>query len=259
MEDLLKLIDIQVQEGFHHALQIKLVRPGIVRIGIPYYYPDGDQIELFIQPHNSYHLLIVDMGMTLMRLSYEFSIDTTNKRKILHEVLANHGAEEIDGNIKLLTPINQLFPYLMEYVQIITRVSDISYLKRETVKSLFYEYFNEFVTERFKGEGLIKDFYPDFDQKKQYPTPYALVKPLIPKTVGFYPIASDDRCNETTITIQYYELHKFHPHTIAVFENQVDMSRKPLARLTDSVEKQFSALSGNEDKIIEYAHRYISQ
>ena len=35
--------------------------------------------------------------------------------------------------------------------------------------------------------------------------------------------------------------------------------RKPLARLTDSVEKQFSALSGNEDKIIEYAHRYISQ
>ena len=49
------------------------------------------------------------MGMTLMRLSYEFGIDTTNKRKILHEVLANHGAEEIDGNIKLLTQLISYF------------------------------------------------------------------------------------------------------------------------------------------------------
>ena len=42
---------------------------------------------------------------------------------------------------------------------------------------------------------------------------------------------------------------------MAVFENQESIGRKPLARLSNVVGKQFSALQGNEYRIEEYFNR----
>lgn len=258
MTDIKQKLELQIAEGFKRAVTLSIRRPDLYQLRVPYYYPDGDMIEIFLSPQSSGTVLIQDMGLTLMRLSYEFSMDTKNKQKIFHDVLAQFSAEEKGGNVQVVAPIDQIFPYLMQFIQLITRISDISYLKREVVKSLFYEYFDSFMHEAFDPvRKVIKDYYPEFDREKQYPTPYALVNGNPRSPICFFPIASDSKCNDAIITIQQYELKQFRPETIAVYENMELLGRRPIARLSNVVGKQFSTLQGNQDRIKEFTSRLI--
>ena len=258
MTDIKQKLELQITEGFKQVVSLSVRRPNLFQLHIPYYYPDGDMIEIFLTPQTNEKVLIQDMGITLMRMSYEFSMDSKNKQKIFREIISQFQAEEKDGNIMITSPVDQIFPFLMQFIQLVTKISDISYLKREVVKSLFYEYFDTFMHDTFDPvRKVIKDYYPEFDQEKQYPTPYALVNGNPRRPICFYPVASDSKCNEAIITIQQYELKDFRPETIAVFENQEEISRRPLAHLSNVVGKQFSTLQGNQERIAEFTKRLI--
>ncbi|MBU1084989.1 MAG: DUF1828 domain-containing protein [Candidatus Beckwithbacteria bacterium] len=259
MTDVKQKLELQITEGFKKAISLTLRRPNLYQLFVPYYYPDGDMIEIFLTPQDGKTLIIQDMGLTLMRLSYEFSMESKNKQKIFNEILSQFSAEEKEGNIQIQAPINQIFPYLMQFIQLVTRISDISYLKREIVKSLFYEYFDSFIHEAFDSvRTVVKDYYPEFDQEKQYPSPYALVNGQPKSPICFFPVASDSKCNDATIIIQQYELKKFQPESIAVYENMEVLGRRPVARLSNVVGKQFSTLQGNQDRITDFTNRLIS-
>jgi len=259
MTDLKQKLELQITEGFKRTISLKLRRPNLYQLYVPYYYPDGDMIEIFLAPQSSNSVLIQDMGLTLMRLSYDFSMDSKNKQKIFREILTQFTAEEKEGNIQIIAPTDQIFPYLMQFIQLITKVSDISYLKREIIKSLFYEYFDSFMHEAFdEVRKVIKDFYPEFDKEEQYPSPYALVNGKPQSPICFFPIASDSKCNDSTIIIQQYELKHFQPESIAVYENMEVLGRRPVARLSNVVGKQFSTLQGNQDRIKDFTIRLIN-
>lgn len=134
------------------------------------------------------------------------------------------------------------------------KVSDIELLKRETIKSLFYEYFDAFIFAKLKKYVPVKDYCPEFDTAGEYPTPYAIMRQN-KSPICFYPILSNDRCKEVTIIIQHYELNEFHPDIIVVFENQVSISRITLARLSNLGAQQFATLTGNENRIKDHTER----
>jgi len=258
MTDFKQMLELQIAAGFKREVSLTIRRPDLYQLRVPYYYPDGDMIEIFLTPQSSNTVKIQDMGLTLMRLSYEFSLDSKNKQKIFRDILSQFTAEEKEGNIQIIAPLNEIFPYLMQFIQLITKVSDIGYLKREVVRSLFYEYFDSFMHEAFDPiRKVIKNYHPEFDQEKQYPTPYALVNGNPNKPICFYPIGSDRKCDEAIITIQQYELKDFRPETVAVFENQEEISRRPLAHLSNVVGKQFSSLQGNQERIKDFTLRLI--
>jgi len=256
VKNIKSILQEQLIKGFKQKITLVERRPNLFQLMLPYYYPDGDMIEVFLGEQEKDKILIQDMGITLMRLSYEFSMDTKNKQKILRELLGQFKADESKGNISISAPINEIFPYIMQFVQLITRISDISYLKREVVKSLFYEYFDSFVVRTFKEKmNVVKDYYPEFDKEKQYQTPYALLNGKPDKPICFFPVASDSKCNEATITLQHYELQDFRPTSLVVFENQEIIGRSPLARLSNIVGKQFSTLQGNESRIKDFVEQ----
>lgn len=250
----IKLLEKIISGGFKKNITLKEKRPNVFQLFSPFYYPDGDMIEIFLEVSDK-KIIIQDYGTTIMRLGYVTSLGSKNKMKIFNEVLNNYRIEEVDGNIKIVVnEIDKIFPYLMQFIQAVIKISDLEYLKRETVKSLFYEYFEKFIIMDLSDFKPIKNFYPSFDTEKQYPTPYAI--PCKKKDpVCVYPIANDDKCNETTITIQHYELNNFKPETIVVFENQESIARRPLARLSNVGGKQFASLQGNEQRIQEYVSK----
>lgn len=244
--------------GFHRTISLAEKRPNLYQLKAPFFYPDGDMMEVFLRvlPDNS--LVVEDLGMALMRLSYQFSLDSKNKQKIFREILNAYCVEEKDGNIFIKSDVEELFSKTMQLIQVINKVSDISFLKRETVKTMFYEYFENFLFQDLRKHQPIRDYYPSFDEKKkQYPSPFALLRKGR-DPICLFPISSDEKCKDATITIQQYELHGFKPETIAVFENQEDIGRKPLAHLSNVVGKQFSTLEGNEGRILEYAEKLIA-
>ncbi len=259
MSDIKTKLELQIANGFKRDISLSTRRPDLYQLNVPYYYPDGDMIEIFLSPESGGKIRIQDMGLTLMRLSYEFSMDSKNKQKLFREILSQFDTKEKDSNIFIIAPTEEIFPYLMQFIQVITKISDISYLKREVVKSLFYEYFDTFMHEAFDDvRTVVTDYYPDFDQEKQYPTPYALINDNPREPICFYPIASDSKCNDTIITVQQYELKEFRPDTIAVYENMEELGRRPIARLSNIINKQFSTLHGNQDRIADFTKRLIN-
>ncbi|MCA9750414.1 MAG: DUF1828 domain-containing protein, partial [Romboutsia sp.] len=110
-----------IKEGFNREFEIKQKRPNLFQIYIPYYYPDGDMIEIFIKKDEKDNYVIQDLGMTLMRLSYDFNINSKNKRKLFYEILGNYQIVENESNLLTVCKKEDLFPYLMEFVQVITK------------------------------------------------------------------------------------------------------------------------------------------
>jgi hypothetical protein len=67
-----------------------------------------------------------------------------------------------------------------------------------------------------------------------------------------YAISGDDKARDATINLLQFERWNISNHSIAIFENQEEISRKVLARLSDVFEKQFSSLELNKDRIVKY-------
>ena len=62
----------------------------------------------------------------------------------------------------------KLYPCMMEMIAVITKISDISFLKQERAKNMFYEEFDKFMMEDVREKTNVKidkDFSPEIDSK----------------------------------------------------------------------------------------------
>jgi hypothetical protein len=253
----LQQIQLLVAEGFKREITVKEKRPGLFQVYAPFYYPDGDMVEVFVHSLGDGSFEITDLGLGLMKLSYEFELNTQNKRKVLNEILGNYQITESKGVLSIKSSEESLFAYLLHFINVLIKVSDISYLKRETVQSLFYEYFNGFVFDKLKEFQPQRDYSPTFDRDKLYPSPYVILVPG-KQPLSIFPISNDKKCDEVTITCLNYEKHDYKAQKIAVFESQEDIGRRTLSKLTDVVDKQFSSLDANQDRIFDYIREAVA-
>jgi hypothetical protein len=74
-----------------------------------------------------------------------------------------------------------------------------------------------------------------------------MVRPLF-----VYAVPSDDKARDATIALLKFEQWNVPFKSMAIFEDQENISRKVLARLSDVCEKQFSSLVTNRERIIRY-------
>ena len=101
-----------IQENFSSYFSYKEKRPNIFQIFLPLYHEDGDMIDLFVELKNN-HIRVCDFGLTLMRLSYSYEIDTPNKEKIFKKILLENKINNSDGNLFIDTTKESLYPNIM--------------------------------------------------------------------------------------------------------------------------------------------------
>ena len=91
--DYLELLRAQ----FNQRVRLREKRPFVWQLEAPFYHEDGDMYDIFIElPKNGGKVKICDFGLTLMRLSYGYEIDTPNKERILHRILSENNVSEQD-------------------------------------------------------------------------------------------------------------------------------------------------------------------
>lgn len=142
---------ILLKEQFNNKIEFKEKRPGIHQLIAPFYHEDGDMIDIFIEKRGDDIIRISDYGMTVMRLSYSYELDTPKKMEIFNRILSENRVNVDDGNIYIDTGTEHLYTAITQFAQAISKVSSMRMYKKEVIRSMFYELVKEFVRTELKN------------------------------------------------------------------------------------------------------------
>ena len=236
--------------------EIDLASGGINRylVQVPFTFTDGDHYVVILRQERD-NWILSDEGHTLMHLSYELrerEYEAGNRRKIIDEVLTSYQIENRDGELVLSIPSGRYGDALFTFVQAITRITDMTFLDRATVKSTFRDDFNRLVSEKASEVGIPNIAFgythPIKDPQGKYPVDVRL-NVVTSQQVLMFAVGNDDKCQTATIILLQWEKWEEQFHSIAVFRDQTEINRQYLARFSDVLGRQLANLDSAKERL----------
>ncbi len=243
-----------IEQDFHEKVskQVRLVAEGLdrYRVFTPFSFDDGDNLAIVLRKEEG-QWVFSDEAHTYMHLTFdgnERDLQTGTQRTIISNALSSFQIEDRDGELLLHVPNERFGDALYSLVQAILKISNVSFLSRERVRSTFFEDFKTILIENIAEERMtFRWHHPDRDPKGKYTVDCrinAMDRPLIVSALN-----SDSKTRDATIALLQFEKWEIPVRSLAIFENQESINRNVLARFSDICDKQFSSLTANRDRI----------
>jgi len=247
-----KFDDIKIK--FNNFFELKEKRPGIYQLFVPLYHADGDMMDIFVKEseNNPSMFTITDVGLTLMRLSYTYDIDTPNKDKILNKILSEYNIKNENENLSIETSIDSFYPTLMQFAQTVSKITNMRLFKREVIQSLFFEMLDEFIMTNLTKYNPQKKFYPIKDHE-EYEVDYCFNSRK--KPIYLFGVNSSANARLATISCQKFISEKLPFQSLIVYESLDTIGKKDQARLMSAADKQFPALDDFKVNSLEFFER----
>lgn len=234
--------------------QIKLHRRdnGMVLLETPFAYPDGDQYPIYLSETGAGGLRVSDGGHTLMHLSYENDVDKFfegSRSILLNQIIAEQGIhyDEQNGQFYLECAPANLSDSVFRLGQALTRIYDLTFLNRSRVASTFYDDLQEQISTLVSVEKVHKNYVvagiPNADH---YPVDFC-IDGKNNQRLFLFGIPNRDKARLTTIFLQYFIQQRVEFDSMLVFENQEDIPRPDLARLSNVGGEMISSLNAEDD------------
>jgi len=231
-------------------------RPGIVQVVAPLFHEDGDMLDIFLdigKASENGNIRISDYGMTLMRLSYSYEIDTPTKQKVLDKILAENGVIEDNGSLYIEAPRGNVYPSLMQFAQTVAKVSSMQAFKREVIQSMFYETLNDFI-----GSTLVnyhpQQHYVPIKDKEELDVDWRF--PFEGKDIYLYGVKDTAKARLAVLSCLEFQKAKLPFRSVIVHQDfDTDLGKKDKRRLTNVADKQFATLGDFQIEAEEYFAR----
>jgi hypothetical protein len=226
----------------------------------PFRFNDGDHFGIILKQEEG-RWILTDEATTFMHLSYQMDdkdFESGNRGEIIESCLDGFSVQNREGELIIPISDGRFGDALFSFVQALTKVTDISYLSREVIRSTFLEDFRAFMRARVPEDRLIFDWTDEIhDTAQRYPVDArvnGMAKPLF-----VYALPNDEKVSVATISLLNFEKWEIPFRSLAIFEEQEKISRNTLARFTDVNEKAFSNLDDNKPRIAEYLDRLLAK
>lgn len=236
-----------LKEQFNGHVAFRERRPGVLQVLAPLFHEDGDMVDIFLDlPQNgasangSGKVRIGDHGLTLMRLTYTYDLDTENKQRIFSRILSENRIQEQDGRLYIEAEPERIYPALLHFAQTIARVSSMQYYKREVIQNLFYEQLAEFIEEKLGAFNPRRGTLPIADHD-EYEVDYQF--DIGSRPVYLFAVKDNDKARLATISCLEFQRRRIPFKGVMVHQDfEGGISKKDRTRITSASDKQFPSL-----------------
>ncbi len=247
----------QIEKDFHEKVstQIRLETEGVNRYRVitPFLFEDGDHLVIVLKQEGS-RWILSDEAHTYMHLTYnikEKDLHKGTRQKIISNALSSFEVDDRNGELMINVPGERYGDALYSFIQALLKISDVSYLSRERVRSAFMDDFRALMTTSVPEERMEFDWFdPQRDSKGMYKVDCRVNG--MPQPIFVHALPNDGRTRDATIALLEFERWEIPYHSLAIFEDQETINRKVLARFSNVCEKQFSNIPANRERITRY-------
>lgn len=254
----IKLLNEYLSKSFNNQFEIKEKRHNLYQILLPLFYPDGDMLDIFISEVAKDQFLVSDCGITLMRLSYNFDLDTDNKIELFKRILLQQNADfdESTGSIQLISSLEQLFNTIMQLSQTIAQVSNLKILQRKTVASLFYDDVKKYI-ESYLSSFNVKNNYMPVNNDQDLVVDYAFIGEK--RSVYVFPVKGSSKTQSAIITILRLQQQLDLPFTSVLIHDDFESLTKAERRISMKVaDKQFGDFNSFKESAENFINRALA-
>ncbi|HLD18830.1 MAG TPA: DUF1828 domain-containing protein [Candidatus Nanoarchaeia archaeon] len=238
--------------------QIYLETKGVSKffVNTPFTFEDGDGFTIFLYYDNKKKKWILsDEGHTFMHLSYfmnDEDMTSGTRQAIIENNKKMFGISENDGELFLEIEENNFGDALYSFIQSLMKIADITYLSRERAKSTFLEDFRTSISAFAEKNSIIPkfDYYIAQDKAKKYNIDCFIE--FKGKSVFIFAIDTENKAMQSMLNILILEKMNVKFHSVGVYEDQTELTKKTIAKSSDVFEKQISSLDN-----MEYFEKYM--
>lgn len=242
---------------FNHHISFRERRPGIEQLIVPLYHEDGDMVDIFLEPSRSEpgKIRICDHALSLMRLSYDFDINTPNKEKIFYRILDENSVNEDNGNLFLDVEPERLYPAVLHFAQVVAKVVSMSLYKREVIQSLFMEMLTEFINTTLRKYNPISSVLP-IPERDDLEVDFEFE--IKPRPIYLFGVKDNNAARLVAISCLEFQRAHLLFKSFVIHEDFEYISRKDKNRITSAADKQFISLDDFRDNAIQVLEREVA-
>lgn len=216
-------------------------RPGKYQLVIPILHEDGDMVDIYLQdsPKGEDYVRICDFGMALMRLSFNYEINSHARQSILDSILTNNGVRNDNGNLYLDTPMRLLYESILQFSGCVQKVCNMRYWSQAIIHSSFYEDLEKYITTELKEFDPRRNVSPLSDYEI-ITVDWSLT--YNSRNLYLFGVTSNDKARNAAIALLEFKKSGLPFISFVVHEDMLELEGKEIAYLTRSADKQYPTL-----------------